>query len=159
MYFLIMKKYPSDPTPFTVPLEITDPGTTLSTWGSRLLYDSDTKDAVPDVDVWLRRLVARCLADNPGERPNHRELVDDCQDALRQMAAPESDRFASAPSETNDAIAEFLKWNLFAPSPDVGPALGDPFPPDPFSIPEEEFEQAEGIEETEKAEQSDDGIL
>ncbi|KAK8008698.1 kinase-like domain-containing protein [Apiospora marii] len=159
MYFLIMKKYPSDPTPFTVPLDVTEPSTSLSTWGSRLLYDSDTKDAVPDVDMWLRRLVARCLADSPDERPNHRELVDDCQDAMRMMAAPESDRFASAPSETNDAIADFLKWNLFAPSPDVGPALGDPFPPNPFGMPEEEFGQAEEAGQAEQAEQSDDEIL
>ncbi|KAK8122297.1 hypothetical protein PG984_010967 [Apiospora sp. TS-2023a] len=173
MYFLIMKKYPSDATPFTVPLEIADPNTSLSTWGSRLLYDVDAQDAVPDVDMWLRRLVARCLADDPSQRPNHRELVDSCQDAMREMAAPESDRFASAPSETDEAIADFLKWNLYMPSPDVGPALGDPFPPNPFHMPEdfgkdEQAELAEPAEPAEpagqarndeQAEDSDDSVL
>ncbi|KAK7962391.1 uncharacterized protein PG986_003216 [Apiospora aurea] len=129
MYFLIMKKYPDDPTPFTVPLDMSDPDTTmLSTWGSRLLYESDTTDAVPQVDLWLRRTVARCLADNPGERPNHQQLVDECEDALRQMRAPLGDRYASAPSETDEAILEFLKQYLYMPSPEPGPALGDTFP-------------------------------
>lgn len=157
MYFLIMKRHPEDPTPFKVPLDIADPDSTqLSTWGSRLLYDRNAKDAVPGVDMWLRRLVARCLADNPAERPNHQELLDDCRDAMRQMAAPESDRFASAPSETDEAIAEFLKWNLYAPSPDVGPALGDTFPPNPFDMPKGEVEQDERVE---PAEESDDEVL
>ncbi|KAK8074901.1 hypothetical protein PG997_009564 [Apiospora hydei] len=136
-----MKKYPDDPTPFTVPLDMNDPDTTmLSTWGSRLLYESDTTDAVPEVDLWLRRIVARCLADNPGERPNHRQLVDECEDALRQMRAPLSDRYASAPSETDEAILEFLKQYLYMPSPEPGPALGDTFLPNPFSMPEAETE-------------------
>ncbi|KAK6820649.1 kinase-like domain-containing protein [Apiospora arundinis] len=96
------------------------------------------------VDVWLRRTVAQCLADKPAERPNPARLLDDCQDALLQMAAEDSDRYASAPSETNEAIIEFLNQYLYIPSPEPGPALGDPFPPGPFSAPMPEIGESSG---------------
>ncbi|KAK7983921.1 hypothetical protein PG989_011323 [Apiospora arundinis] len=144
MYFLIMGKYPDDAAPSDVPLDMEEEDTKVLTWGSQLLYDSKGVDLMPQVDVWLRRTVAQCLADRPAERPNPARLLDDCQDALLQMAAEDSDRYASAPSETTEAIIEFLNQYLYIPSPEPGPALGDPFPPGPFSAPMPEIGESSG---------------